>query len=362
MNLDLYLKLINKLTIIIPTYQRHDFMVRSMRYWSGKGINVIYIDGSKTILSESVLNGMDKNIKYIHNPKPVYDRQLSAINLFNTEYVMWGCDDEFYIPSALAACVAKLSSDPEIVACCGRALGIDWRNNKVVGYNEYPKLKNLNLNEENPIERLKKHFSNYVPGHFFSVCRSDVFKKCVKESFSHEYSLFAASELQFEFFVVYSGKTLVIPELMWIRSGECDPIRGNSPSLITSENIFKWWFDKIREKEKTLFIKDMENSCKKINLHNYNNYDLNVENIFNLMVKNNKISFLKKLYALLPNFLRNIIKNLFKIFGYDLTKKTPFLNAGNSLKKTGVRVDLDELETLESYINSFYKNRKKINL
>ncbi len=93
--------LLEKLTIIVPTYNRQEFALRYMHYWSETKVTIIIIDGSKKSLEPAVLKKLKKNIIYIHNPIGIYQRLLAAIKHINTEYVLLGCDDEFYIPSAL---------------------------------------------------------------------------------------------------------------------------------------------------------------------------------------------------------------------------------------------------------------------
>jgi glycosyltransferase domain-containing protein len=309
------LSLLKKLTIIIPTYQRQTFMLRHMHYWSGKDVRLIYLDGSKAALDPSFLTDIKKNIKYIHNSLSFYDRILSAICLVDTEYVMQSCDDEFYIPSALNSCLIRLSSDSTFIACAGRAIGFSWYNDSVVGFNAYNKLKDLILDDPSPMTRLSKHFSNYVPAHLFSVCRTSIWKIATKAAFSKEYNFFAASELMTEFLLSYAGKTLVIPELLWMRSDECPAIRNTSKSLVPSATFSKWWFNKNNKTEKQDFITQMESACKEINQLNKENHIPNVQMIFEIYLKHEKPFIFFRVYRYLPSSIRNIIKKIFKIFG-----------------------------------------------
>ena len=356
------LHLLKKLTIVIPTYQRQPFMLRNMQYWSGKSVKVVYLDGSKAALDPSFLTQIESNIKYIHSPVGVYERILSSIGFVDTEYVMLGCDDEFYIPSALNSCLIKLYSDSKLMACSGRAIGFGWRNDLIIGFNEYNKLKDLILDDPNPMVRLRKHFSNYVPAHIYAVCRSSTWKIAAKATFSKEYNFFAASELQMEFLLSYAGKTLVIPELLWMRSDECPPLRGTSKSIIPSLTFFSWWFNKNDEKEKQDFIIRMESACKDIDKLNNENHVADFHDIFETFIKSQKTFLFFRVFKYLPNSIRSIIKKIFKIFGNDLTKKTPLMVSAKSLQATGVRVDFNELVVIEKKVISFYKHEKNFDL
>jgi len=363
MSLDgLNISLLKKLTIIIPTFNRQMFMVRSMEYWSGKHVNIIYIDGSKKPLNSSYLTNIKSNIKYIHKSGSIYERLFSIISLIDTEFVMLGCDDEFYIPKVLNSCLVRLSLDSHLVSCMGIAIGFNWYNNSVVGYHVYNKLNGLILNDINPASRLIKHFSNYVPAHIYAVCRASIWKIAAKFIFSKEYNFFAAYEIQFELILVYSGKSLVIKELMWMRSEECPPQYATSKSLAPSLTLFKFWFDEKNSKEKEDFVARTEAACKEINKLKKENYTINIKVPIetHLRPRKNLIFFI--VYRNLPNFIRNLIKKIFKIFGNDVTKKTPLINLTKSLEASGVAVDFKEIKIIEKKIISFYKNIKNFNL
>jgi glycosyltransferase domain-containing protein len=348
------LDLLKKLTIIIPTYQRKNFVLRSMEYWSGKDVIVIVIDGSKKSLDADDLSQLNRNIKYIHAPISFFERIFSVINLINTEYVMLGCDDEFYIPSTLRSCLIKLSSDSKLVTCTGHAIGFKWSGTSVVGYDVYSKFKNINLSDPNPAIRLIKHFSNYTPAHTYAVCRASYWKIAAQSIFSKEFNAYAIFELQLEFLLVYAGKSLVIPELMWLRSDENEPIRGTSPSMIPSATFAEWWCNK---KNKEEFIARMESACCEINKLTGKNHNSNITSTLDIFCKFNKKFFLLEFYKYLPSFIRNMIKSIFKIFGHDVTKKTLLIDKARSMQTNGVQVDIKELKKIEQTICSLHNNK-----
>lgn len=349
------LSLIKRLTIIIPTYQRQKFMIRSMHYWSGKGAKVIFLDGSEIGLNRDILSHMKPNVVYIHSPVGVYERVFSSISLVDTEYVMFGCDDEFYILSALNSCLTRLSLDSKFVACTGRAIGFNWYDNSAIGYNVYPKLNGLILDNPDPANRLIKHFSNYVPAHIYAVCRTSIWKIAAQMAYSKEYNFFAASELQMEFLLVYAGKTLVIPELMWMRSGECTPHYSKGIGITPFLTFSKWWISEKSKKEKEDFIVQMNLACIKINkLTNEKNFP-NIKFILEAHHKSKKIIFLIESFRYLPTPIRHVIKFFFKLIGHDVTKRTSLMDVARLLEATGVKVNFDELELVEKIISSFYE-------
>ena len=66
---------LEKLTIIIFSYERHRYLDRTIKYWLNYSIKLLVIDGSDTKLDLEYLN--TKIIKYIHDQRSLYDRLLS---------------------------------------------------------------------------------------------------------------------------------------------------------------------------------------------------------------------------------------------------------------------------------------------
>jgi glycosyltransferase domain-containing protein len=365
---------LDKLTIVIPTYERQEYIIRCMKYWSGKKVKVIVVDGSKISLEVSVVGTFSKNIKYIHNPIGLYGRMLSSIELIETEYVMQGCDDEFYIPSALNSCLKKLSSNSNFVSCIGRALAFNYNNKLVFSYDIYRRLKNLKLDDPNPTTRIKKHFSNYVPAHLYAVCKASIWKVIAKYVFSKEYNFYGAWEMQIELLVPFANKTLSIPELMWLRSMEVQAIRGTSPSMTPSLRMFDWWLDKKYENEKKDFIKRTKIACKELNKVTKQGHIIDVESSYEcyLSQPKKKKPFTYLLYynffRYCPNLIKNNIKRILKVFGYGpaqrgygvVNKIFSLIDKAKLLAIDGIKVDFVELEQIEKIIALFHENKKRI--
>lgn len=356
--------LLKKLTIVIPTYNRQAFAIRAMKYWSDIDVNVVVVDGTEKSIDPAIISKLKSNIKYIHGPTCFYKRMLSTIHLVKTEYVLLSCDDEFHIPSALNSCITKLSLDHNLVTCGARSIGLDWKNNVVTGFGVYPKLKNLTLQDSNPIDRIKRHFANYTIAHMYSVSRTKIWKIVVQEVFSKEYACYAIAELQIEFLMLYAGKTLIIPELMWIRSDENKSSQGQANvSLLHTLKFPKWWSDDEYKNEKDDFVKKMKHSVKKINKIKYIKYRHEVENCFEVYFKNYRKNanisffylFFNSFFQYLPFNFKNTIKKIFKYFGYGSIKQIPIIDYAKLLEAESVKIDFDELKKIKKIINFFYK-------
>jgi hypothetical protein len=94
--------------------------------------------------------------------------------------------------------------------------------------------------------------------------RYNKWKIICKSVFEKEYNFFAAMELQIEFLAAVSGKSKIIPELMWMRNKEVPGIRGTSASTTPTFTIDQWWHDKRFKKEKEDFLYRMKKACDEL--------------------------------------------------------------------------------------------------
>ena len=255
---------LNDLTIGIVTYNRKKFILRVINYWSDSNVKVVIVDGSDSPLEDDIINNLPKNINYFYKKGSVEQRTLLMVKLVKTKFVLKGNDDEFYIPSALNSCIEVLKSNSEIVSCIGRTMKFNFKNNQTIGRDVYKQLKNNRFLETEPIDRIKKHFMNYMPRQCFSVCKTNFWKIAMITALKKVYSFFGQHEFQVEFLLTFSNKSETIPELMWLRSDENKPIRDQSPSMTPGYGIDQWWHDEKYSDEKKIFINDLELACKEI--------------------------------------------------------------------------------------------------
>jgi len=355
---------LKNLTIVLPTYERQDYLIRFLNYWSDKQVQIIVMDGSKRSLHYDIIKNLSKNIKYLHLPKSYYERMFEAIDLIDTEFVMQACDDEFYIPSALNSSIEKLIKNPDLVTCGGNCMGFDYTNGSVIGFKRYEKLKDLRLFISDPNERIKKHFSNYVPAHIYSISRSKIWKIASKTVYSKEYSFFGALELQLEFLLLYGGKTLIIPELMWLRSNENKSIHNDTPSFAPTNTFRKWWISDKFLNEKQDFILRMEQACKQIDKVNYLNNEPKIKNVFKKFLYFNKHGyigltwlFFQPVFRYIPS-LKKLIKVFFNTLGYRNLSTKNLFEMVNEYLKENVKVDINELSKIKDKIIDFHSKKK----
>ena len=111
--------LLEKLTIVIFSYNRHKYLKRTIKYWSNYNVQLLVLDGSDSRLIDDCISS--KNIKYVYDPVSLYSRLLNSADYINTEFMILGCDDEFYFPSALSECIKFLINERSYSSCGGCA-------------------------------------------------------------------------------------------------------------------------------------------------------------------------------------------------------------------------------------------------
>ena len=354
--------MLEKLTIVIPTYERHDYIKRTMMFWKDYNVQLIVIDGSALPVDSEFIAKLPSSILYIHDQSTQYNRILKAGKLVETEYVILGCDDEFYVPSALLRCISELDKDEELVSCGGVALGFYSENRVVYGRPIYPRLINKELKEKSAVDRVRKHLSNYDQAHLYSVCRTAVWVYMVSHVFKHEYPFFACWELQIEILIPAAGKSKVVPELLWMRGYEAAPIRGTSSSMSRDIVINEWWESSLYSENKIKFINEMNAVNRELCLITNNPYEPcvveGVEAYLEWSYKySRKRSTLKTLlFTVLPNYLKAFVKRLRNKFIGPKKGWVELSVAARSLGVLGVHIDYDDLKKIESVIRKFHRN------
>ena len=362
---------LSRLSLVVLTYERQNFALRLMNYWAGKGPHLIVLDGSNKPIELSKLHNFGSQILYLHRPIGIYQRLSEALDLVKTEFVALAGDDEFYIPTAVEACIEELDEDDGLVACCGRALGFSFYNQRVFGSPQYPQLEGYAIDAHSAEERVVQHISDYVPALSYSICSASEWKIALKYVLEKEFPFFASGELQFEMYMAYAGRSRVIPELMWLRShGETKPIREIHPSLDDSKRFSAWWADASEKRERAEFISIMSRGFRE--LLPSEGADLRpavvagVDAYLEFSRKHNNspdsIAMIKQLaLKLIPKFAKPTLRTVLRgLRQYKSSQHTELLQAARILEDSGVRVDFLALEEIQKNIIQFHKHRNPI--
>lgn len=354
-----------KITLLCPSFERHFYLERSMRFWGTKNVNVIYLDGSKKPFIGNNLGF--ENISYLHHPVGYDERILASINYIKTPYVAMICDDEFYVPSALNSCVEFLESNPEYVSASGSAIAFSSSGNVVRLNPVYSALAARHLSQDTPVSRLTSHFSSYVQSHYYGVTKTDLFIKSISLALRRTPDVFAIFELAHEFIVAASGKTIVLENLYWLRSSEAAPIRNTGErSLSPSKRFDVWWLSK-----DPAFSAERAQFCSMLAAATSNVMTTKeVVNVFNCYVNSrysNKSSLTKNKFAFMKSLAKKIVPisivDLFYVLSSSLYRLTTRFrdpvsqntSTLQALRSQGIRVDDEGLADCLASIEACWK-------
>ena len=360
------MNLLSKLTLIVPTYNRQDYVLRNMRYWSGRGPTLHILDGSVTPISTSDLSGLNENIHYHYLPISVFQRLGHSLDLVKTKYCMLMGDDDLFIPSGLEACIKQLESVEDLVSCMGRCLSFLPGSNEVKGWVDSTEMKGYSILQEDPIERMVFHMNPYTCSTIYSVVQTPVWKLAMTSWTKKRFQVLNLDELQFELGVCYLGKSKVNEDLMLLRSHENPPWRKSEPPL---PSALEWWDNPSRECEHNEFLQIMADTLANGDSNKTKSIYNGVREAVvaytyqfrkNSFEKNHVDSFKKIMNSLIVRWLPKTVKKFLKNIMASVRPVTPveqksIIEAARNLSDTGVSVDFRELKNIEKMIKEFHR-------
>jgi len=172
---------VKKVAILIPTKNRIDFVIRTIKYYvSINSPHPIFIgDASSKSSKELVIKAAENKIDvyYFHwenlnDRKTLSELAQEASKTNSIDYCAYHGDDDFFVSESLSKCAEFLDDNPEYATSQGRAFRFELNED-----GPYGKLKDvgiywniIELKGKTSLERLKEISSNYwVP--IFSVHR-----------------------------------------------------------------------------------------------------------------------------------------------------------------------------------------------
>jgi len=154
--------MLNKITLLIPTHNRHSHLERTLNYYKKSDIKIIVVDSTKIPFA---LKNKFK-IDYYHYPECYYSEKLcKTIQKVKTPYVLMCPDDDFIIASTISKCINFLEEHKDYSSAQGH-----WFRFRVIkGITSFwPSLSYLlklkfDVNGETPEKRMKQLMTIYVP-------------------------------------------------------------------------------------------------------------------------------------------------------------------------------------------------------
>lgn len=216
----------SQLTIIIPTYERHNFLIRSMEYWREFVGRIIIIDSSINP-SELRLAGL---CDYMHVPGMSFTDKLSfAINKIETKYCALCADDDFHAFDALDRAVSFLDDHRDFASVQGHYIAF-WQDEKIEYGIGYDHIHEYVIDNDDPVIRMTDAMRNYMH-QIYAVHRTSNLDLTADacRGINH----FGAIELNFTLVPMMTGKHQVLP--MFYSAREALPLSTGQSTPSVSE-------------------------------------------------------------------------------------------------------------------------------
>ena len=179
-------------TIIIPTYNRPEYLRRILNYYNeyGKDYNIIVADSSsdenKKRNGKIISSFSSINISYIDYPSeinPSY-KIADALNHVNTKYCVLCADDDFVTPKGINQSVDFLEKNPDFTVAHGYYISFYLKTDegKKQQFCWQPIYPYKSITFPDAKSRLNFHSSNYTIPTFYGVHRTDFLKMIYKET------------------------------------------------------------------------------------------------------------------------------------------------------------------------------------
>jgi glycosyltransferase domain-containing protein len=179
--------------ILIPTYNRSDYLRRILSYYNkyGESYNIIVADASsdenkkrnkKIISSFSNIDILHIN-SYSSDIDPYY-KISDVLNYVNTKYCVICADDDFITPDGIKQSIEFLDKNPDFTVAHGRYITFylkrDRKGKLQFRYN--PLYVHESISFPDAKSRLFFHLSNVQISPFYAVHRTDFLKFIYKEA------------------------------------------------------------------------------------------------------------------------------------------------------------------------------------
>ena len=199
-------------TIIIPTHERQNVLMRSIAYYKNFDCDIIIADSSIKKYSSP----LPSNVKYRHLPQLSFSRKILEVSReVETSYVCLCADDDYLIQSSLVTGAKFLESEKDFVSVQGRYFKLELVGQEVVFTQRYGnKQSNYFIEEENYLARIIKAYNPYMH-HVYSMHRTDIFIKSFRSC--ADISRLLLVELASIIVPMCYGKHRVLPILWMVR-------------------------------------------------------------------------------------------------------------------------------------------------
>jgi len=210
---------LDKLTVLIPSLGREDFLLRALTYWSSFDVSIVVMSGLPVSSSIANLRKAIRGLQLVEDESGILERLYVGSLLSTTPYTVVISDDEYMLPSALEYAISHLETHLDFVGASGLSLGFGKIRGRYAVWRAYNS-KNFQLTQSSVEQRLQAAFRSYAQPLFWSVFRTKSLQSALRDLRTTKGMPAAVSELTFCADICIQGKYSVLPRLLWLRSAE----------------------------------------------------------------------------------------------------------------------------------------------
>lgn len=229
---------LSRVTIVIPTLGRPEFVERQIAYWSNSQAKIIILDGSKEKITR---DSFPLNITYVHQTNGFLQRLRTATGMVNTEFVALLADDEFFLKSGIEDAVQFLDTNVQTIGCVGRCLYFFVDQGRFLVSHAYRDWKpfpsqrdDLGMRLDADLPPNKTHMAMY------GIYRCEAWRKMFSRAYAVQFSCGYVYERLLNLQRTILGKTEIIESLLWMRSKENPPVVHSDIPRTLGRDFVSW--------------------------------------------------------------------------------------------------------------------------
>ena len=246
---------LRQLTIIIPSFERPDYILRQVVHWAFREPSVVIMDGSLEPIGARLLDLLTDvpNIRYVASEESYVNRLKQACDLVETSYAMCLADDDLLLVAGLNEALGHLENTPGIVACMGQVVGVDYDDHRQSAYVfPYGKaLEGYDVKRDDVVCRMRFGLDGYRTATSYAVYRTSVFREVWLDIDAT--ACLEGTEYEHAIATYISGNLATVPAVYWMRSFEAAPV--DSVIEGTRRTDFaSWWNNQEYASERIGFV------------------------------------------------------------------------------------------------------------
>ena len=229
----------DKLTILLPTYNRHDKLERCLRYIDSVGspCEIHILDSSETHFNHTAFTELfERNhitYKTFNSDIVVVDKIYQGLLAVKTPYVVLWADDDFMVLPTLQECVQFLEDNKDYSGALGEQCYFimdDKTPHSTIIKSFWRQARQQGYVKENAVDRLMDYYSNPPITLYWFVQRTENviqnIKWCVETYFNYYYG-----EIVLGSCMLLQGKVCCLPVLSMVREAHAGQDSANKVPL-----------------------------------------------------------------------------------------------------------------------------------